>query len=89
MFPTSVILKLAELGNTRVRLGRGTHGASEARQQRRDETHRGRHGACAVRHDFMQRTAGEAAVRQMGIDRRHAEGEGFARALRRSGQQAA
>ena len=34
-------------------------------------------GACAVGHDFMQRAAGEAALRQMGIKRGKAEGQGF------------
>ena len=47
-----------------------------ARQHRHGETKGGRKGARRVRHDLMQGAAGQAALRQMGIEREQAEGQG-------------
>jgi hypothetical protein len=48
------------------------------RQNRRDEAEGGGDAAFRCRDDFMQGAAGEAAVRQVGIDCPQAEGQGFA-----------
>src|ERR1700734_2387901 len=48
----------------------------QAAQPRHDETEGGRKRACRFRYDLMQGAAGEAALRQMGIDGGQAEGQG-------------
>jgi hypothetical protein len=75
MFPTSITLRLAELGNTRVRMGRGRN----ARQQRREETE-GSGGGAFIGHNFMQRAARQAALRQVTVDGGKAEGDRSCRA---------
>ena len=74
MFPTSVTFTLAELGNTRVRLGKGVR--RDTAKQRHDEAEGGG-GASIFGHDLMQGPAGKAALRQMAINGGKAEGEGF------------
>ncbi len=48
-------------------------GAGQASQNRREETEGGGSRAFRVGHDFMQAAARQAAVREMGIDRRKIE----------------
>jgi hypothetical protein len=74
MFPASITLRLAELGNTRVRMGRGRN----AGKQRHEETE-GRRGGALIGHDLVQRAAGEAALRQVTVDGGKAEGDRFCR----------
>jgi hypothetical protein len=50
----------------------------DAVKNRRDEAEGGGDAAFRCGDDFMQGAAGEAAVRQVGIDGRQAEGQGFA-----------
>ena len=59
-----------------------------APKDRRDEAESGGDAAFRCGHNLMQGAASEAAVRQVGIDCRQAEGQGFAR-LSHPGQQAA
>ena len=44
-------------------------------QQRHEESERRRHGAC-LRHDLMQRAAGEPTLGQVAVDGDKAEGNG-------------
>ncbi len=60
----------------------------EASKYRRDETQGGRQGAPSFRHDFVQAPAGQAALRQAGINGGKVEGQGCAQTLN-PGQQAA
>ena len=69
MFPTSITLRLAELGNTRVRMGRGRNAGKQGHQETE-----GRGSGARIGHDLMQRAAGEAALRQITVDGGKAEG---------------
>ncbi len=51
--------------------------ASDAGQQRHDKTEGGRERRLRLGHDFMQGAAGQAAFRQMRIQRGKAEGQDF------------
>lgn len=53
----------------------------QARKKRRYEAEGGGVRAFARRHDFMQGAGGEAAFRQVGIERGKTEGQGVAQAL--------
>ncbi len=53
-------------------------------KNRHDKAEGGREGACRRGNDFMQRPAGKAAFRQMGIKRGKAEGQGLVGGLRAS-----